>query len=116
MSTPGTCAFCEIVAGDAAAVFVARWTHAVAIEPRGPVTDGHILVIPNKHVADFTEDEDVTAQTARYASRLGRELGASANLITSKGAPATQSVFHLHWHLVPRRPGDRLLLPWGGQR
>jgi hypothetical protein len=37
------------------------------------------------------------------------------NLITSVGADATQSVRHLHIHVVPRREGDGLMLPWSGQ-
>ena len=39
----------------------------------------------------------------------------SANLITSIGAAATQTVFHLHVHVVPRHEGDGLLLPWSNQ-
>ncbi|MEU3978362.1 HIT family protein [Streptomyces bacillaris] len=39
----------------------------------------------------------------------------AANLITSKGAEATQSVYHLHVHIVPRRDGDNLPLPWTPQ-
>jgi histidine triad (HIT) family protein len=37
------------------------------------------------------------------------------NLSTSKGEAATQSVFHLHVHVVPRQEGDRLPLPWTPQ-
>lgn len=40
----------------------------------------------------------------------------SANFITSAGPAATQSVFHLHVHLVPRFEDDGLILPWTGQR
>ncbi len=39
----------------------------------------------------------------------------TVNLITSKGEAATQSVFHLHVHIVPRQEGDRLPLPWTPQ-
>jgi hypothetical protein len=40
----------------------------------------------------------------------------SFNLITSVGAAATQTVRHLHIHLIPRREGDALALPWTGQQ
>jgi histidine triad (HIT) family protein len=36
------------------------------------------------------------------------------NIITSAGSDATQTVFHLHLHVVPRRAGDGLALPWTG--
>ncbi|KOU62106.1 hypothetical protein ADK57_25955 [Streptomyces sp. MMG1533] len=78
-----------------------------------PATDGHVLVVPRIHVADFTTDPDVTGATAKRAAELAQAHDlVSANLITSKGRAATQSVFHLHLHLVPRRAGDGLLLPW----
>lgn len=107
------CPFCRIIAGEAPATVVADWSDALAIEPIGPVTPGHVLVIPKAHVADFTEDPSVTAITMRRAAELAGELGLDAtNLITSRGAEATQTVYHLHTHLVPRRRGDRLALPW----
>lgn len=104
-----TCVFCRIVTGSAPATVVRRWPDAVAIVPLNPVTAGHVLVIPALHVADFTTDPDVTAVVFRRAAELGR---APANLITSAGSEATQSVPHLHAHLVPRRAGDGLALPW----
>lgn len=106
-----TCAFCEIAAGRAPATIVREWDDALAIVPLGPVVDGHILVIPRQHVADFGESPEVTAATMRRAAELAQS-DQPMNVITSRGREATQSVFHLHLHLVPRRENDGLALPW----
>jgi histidine triad (HIT) family protein len=105
------CPFCDIVAGRAPATVVGEWPEAIAIEPLNPVTRGHILVIPREHVRDFTDYPKVSASTMLCAAEFAAGLG-SYNLITSKGRPATQSVFHLHLHLVPRAENDGLALPW----
>lgn len=111
--TEQPCPFCEINLGRAAATFVHEWSDTIAIVPLNPVVDGHTLVIPKTHVTDFADDPDVTGATARRAAQLCRDLDlAHANLITSRGRAATQSVFHLHWHLVPRAENDGLALPW----
>lgn len=108
---PEPCVFCEIVEGRSPATIVHRWPDAVAILPLNPVVEGHLLVIPNRHVRDVAEDASVSAVTMAAAS----ELAAAAwpcNIITSAGAEATQTVFHLHLHVVPRREHDGLALPW----
>ena len=111
--TEQPCPFCEINAGRAPGTFVSEWSDAIAIVPLNPVVDGHTLVIPKLHVADFADDPDVTGATARRAAQLCRDLDLmQANLITSRGREATQSVFHLHLHLVPRAHNDGLALPW----
>ena len=108
-----TCVFCDIVAEKEPAVFAASWVDAVAIYPLNPVTFMHMLVIPRLHVADFAEEPVVTGVAMQRAAELTQTLGIeSANLITSKGAPATQSVFHLHVHVIPRKSEDGLALPW----
>ncbi|MFD5433749.1 HIT family protein [Kitasatospora sp. NPDC127067] len=107
----GGCVFCAIAAGLAPAQTVARWPDALAIVPLSPVTDGHLLVLPTSHVPDAVFDPDVTAATMRRAAELAQGAG-PANLITSIGPAATQSVEHLHIHLVPRRAHDGLHLPW----
>ncbi|MFJ3537024.1 HIT family protein [Streptomyces sp. NPDC090109] len=113
MTQPEPCPFCEINLGRAPATFVHEWSDAIAIVPLGPVVDGHTLVIPKTHVTDFADDPDVTGATARRAGQLCRDLDlVHANLITSRGEHATQSVFHLHLHLVPRAENDGLALPW----
>ena len=106
------CPFCEIVAGRAPATMIREWPEAIAIVPRGPIVDGHTLVIPKTHVEDFAADSHTSAITMSYAGDLAREMGGPMNLITSKGREATQSVFHLHLHLVPRAENDGLALPW----
>ena len=83
------------------------------IEPLGPVTPGHVLAIPRKHVPSADALPFVTGNAFAIATMYARKVALeSYNLITSVGAPATQTVQHLHVHVVPRRPGDGLLLPW----
>lgn len=84
----------------------------IIFEPLNPVVKGHLLVVPKKHVADFTEDPETFLEVAMVASLSAKELGGDYNLITSKGKNATQSVFHLHVHLIPRKENDGLKLPW----
>ena len=118
MNNPATCAFCTIATGQAPATVIAEWPDAIAFLPRANATgkrgctDGHTLVAPRAHVTDFTEDPGVTAAAMARAAELAARLGGEFNLITSAGAAATQTVFHLHIHLVPRAAGDGLALPW----
>lgn len=106
------CPFCEIVAGRAPATYVHEWSDVIAIVPLDPVVDGHTLVIPKQHVRDFASDPAVSADAMLHAAQLMRWTDRPMNLITSKGREATQSVFHLHLHLVPRAENDGLALPW----
>lgn len=105
---PG-CPFCERIAAR-------EWTFiypdSAYFEPLNPVTPGHLLVIPLHHVADATIDPDITARTMRAAAWLAGQSGESCNIITSVGETATQTVPHLHLHVVPRHLGDGLHLPW----
>lgn len=109
------CVFCEIVAGTAPAAVVCKWSHAIAITPLNPVTEGHTLVIPRDHVTDAREDPMVTGLVAVCAAELAARMGGDFNLIVNAGPAATQTVWHLHWHVVPRRSDDGLALPWTGQ-
>ncbi|MGW2547936.1 HIT family protein [Kitasatospora sp. NPDC001574] len=108
----GGCVFCAISAGLAPAQVVRRWPETIAIVPLDPVTDGHVIVLPTRHVPDAAFEPVVTGLTMRRAAELAKDIGGAANLITSIGALASQSVGHLHIHLVPRRARDGLALPW----
>uniref|UniRef100_UPI003F4953B9 HIT family protein n=1 Tax=Streptosporangium sp. CA-235898 TaxID=3240073 RepID=UPI003F4953B9 len=113
MDTP-TCVFCAIIAARAPATVVRAWPETIAISPRHPVTPGHVLVIPHTHVPDVGTDPWVSARAMSRAAELAATLPA-ANVITSRGAAATQTVFHLHLHVVPRVQDDGLPLPWTPQ-
>ena len=119
----GPCVFCEIVAGRKTAATPFSAVHSLAIVPKNPVTSGHLLVLPRVHVKDAYEDTKVTAQTMLDAARWAAALSfwnsryRSVNFITSVGrAATTQTVLHLHLHLVPRARDDGLALPWTGQQ
>ena len=109
----GVCPFCARIAdgqydaGD-------PWT--VTFTPLNPVTAGHRLFVPRLHLADALTNPAMTGRVYAYATRwAAARITGALNLITSRGADATQTVFHLHVHLVPRTAGDGLALPWTGQ-
>lgn len=108
------CVFCEIIARRSPAEVVAANYEALAIVPLNPVVPGHVIVMPIEHVDDATGDPELTGRVMELAASLAQDHDA-ANIITSIGAAATQSIFHLHIHVVPRREGDGLALPWTGQ-
>lgn len=104
------CVFCAIIEGRAPGVLRREWDDTLALVPLNPVAPGHTLIIPKTHVANYAEDPDITATVMRRAAEYA-PTGAS-NLITSMGRAATQSVWHLHVHVIPRIWGDGLALPW----
>jgi histidine triad (HIT) family protein len=114
VTEPALCPFCEIIAGRAPAQMVREWPDAVAFIPLNPVAPppGHVLVVPREHVPDAVTHTDVTVQTMARAVELATAHEAS-NILTSVGKAATQSVFHLHIHVIRRTDGDQLMVPWG---
>jgi histidine triad (HIT) family protein len=83
----------------------------IIFEPLNPVTAGHVIVVPTAHVDHFTASPALTARVMRRAAEYAEDAG-DCNIITSKGPSATQTVEHLHVHVVPRFDGDGLALPW----
>ncbi len=117
MSDPD-CIFCKIVAGGLPAQRVYEDDRTIAFMDIAPGTRGHLLVIPKAHAKDITEiDPDDLAAVALsaqvMAKRVSERLGADGvNVINSCGAAAWQTVFHLHFHVIPRYLDDPLRLPW----
>lgn len=105
-----SCVFCELIE-------VEDWLGPVAnFEPLKPVTRGHRLFIPTRHLQDAGEDPMETGRVMAVAAQWAEENLYSYNLITSRGVSATQSIEHLHIHVIPRRQGDGLHLPWDHPR
>lgn len=89
----------------------------VAFRPLNPVTPGHFLVVPRKHIRDALEAPAYLGRAMSFAAKLATDMSlVAANFITSAGAAATRTVWHLHVHVVPRAEGDGLALPWTEQK
>ena len=106
------CVFCEIVAGTAHAEVVYADEEAVAFLDRSPLFPGHTLVVPRRHVVTLA---DLPAELVgpyfarvREISRLmPGALGAQGTFVANNNV-VSQSVAHLHVHVVPRVKGDGL--------
>jgi histidine triad (HIT) family protein len=107
-----TCVFCLIVSGQSPAKIVAESADTVAFEPLNPCVPGHLLVVPKTHVADALENPFITGITTMRACEIAQR---DLNIIINVGALASQTVFHLHVHLIPRHENDGVLLPWSYQ-
>jgi histidine triad (HIT) family protein len=116
----GGCAFCRIAAEQK---YVVCWDYStrhpglqvISFAPLNPVTPGHMLFVPDIHLETARDNPMVTGLTFETASRYACQQDEDFNLIVNAGAHAEQTVYHLHVHYVPRRPGDGLDLPWTKQ-
>ncbi|MFF6996196.1 HIT family protein [Streptomyces sp. NPDC008313] len=112
------CPFCDIVRGAAFGRIVHEDADSVAFLPLRPATDGHVLVVPRRHLRDLWDLDDTTAAAlSRSVLTVARAVRAAfrpdgLNLVNSAGAAATQTVMHLHVHVVPRFEGDRVGSFW----
>jgi len=111
------CAFCQVVAG-AEHDLVYRDLETVAFLDRAPVNKGHTLVVPMTHYEAFDDVPDeaigpLFSVAKRVSIALQRALGADGSL-TVTNTRISQSVPHVHVHVVPRRKGDGLFSPGRG--
>lgn len=113
-TTEDSCVFCRIIAGEApgAGGAVIEYEGATVFRPLNPVTRNHMLVVPNVHIAHAGDDPQIAGRAFEAAATYAREHFESFNIITSANEAATQSIYHLHFHVIPRRFGDGLALPW----
>ena len=114
-----TCPFCAIVRGaDKTAELVCDGSDWLAFFPHEPATPGHTLVIPRRHVPNLWVANDELARSLMSAVlKVGRAISEvvqpdGMNLITSAGAAAEQTVYHLHLHVVPRWVRDPIDPIW----
>jgi histidine triad (HIT) family protein len=109
--TSDDCIFCRIVAGDLPADIVDRSDHAVAFRDLNPQTPVHVLVIPRRHIENAATvdhaDADVIADMVVMARRVAQDQGIAESgyrLVFNVGDDATNSVPHLHLHVLGGRP------------
>ncbi len=106
------CIFCSIIAGDADAEIVYSGDQAVAFLDTRPLFHGHVLLCPREHhetLADLPAEQVaplfLLAQRLSVAVRDG--MGAKGSFVAINNK-VSQSVPHLHVHIVPRTKGDGL--------
>ena len=106
------CLFCAIVAGEQAAAMVLDEEHLVGFLDIRPVFKGHTLLVPRHHVATLPElpaglRDPLLEATQRLAAAVVTGLGAQGSFVAMNNV-VSQSVPHLHVHVVPRTKGDGL--------
>jgi histidine triad (HIT) family protein len=112
------CQFCNIVRGDEPGRIVWTAAEAIAFLPLKPAARGHTLVVPKEHVPDLWSVEpplhsSLMAAVVEVGHGIDKALRPDGmNLISSAGEAASQSVLHLHLHLVPRWLGDHIGSIW----
>lgn len=110
--TPVTCPFCSIARGESVADIVYRDEHVVAFLDGRPLFPGHTLVVPVDHVPTLGElPAETVGPLMKVVQAAGRamESGLSAEgSFVAVNNRVSQSVPHLHVHVVPRRRGDGL--------
>jgi histidine triad (HIT) family protein len=110
-SDPG-CPFCAIVAGSAAAAVVLDAPDAVAFLDLRPLFPGHTLVVPRPHAVTLTDLAAAHvgpffAAVQRVTRAVESGMGAAGSFVAVNNR-VSQSVAHLHVHVVPRNKGDGL--------
>lgn len=110
--TSKPCVFCAIIAGDLAATRVYEDDHVVAFLDHKPVFRGHVLLAPRQHLQRLTdlpaadvEHFFLTSQRLEHAVEEG--LGSDGSMILINNV-ISQSVPHLHLHVIPRNTKDGL--------
>jgi histidine triad (HIT) family protein len=117
------CIFCKIVAGEIPSSTVFENEDVVAFMDISQVTKGHTLIIPKVHKENIYElTPEISQAVFTVVPKIARALKAEfnpigLNVLNNNGAPAGQSVFHFHVHLLPRYgESDDFTYKWGNNQ
>ena len=106
------CVFCSIVAGEVPAHLVHEGDHHVVFLDTRPVFKGHVLLVPREHFETLPDlpaglRDGFLALAQRLATAMKEALDAQGSFVAINNT-VSQSVPHLHLHVVPRTKGDGL--------
>ncbi|KRF17629.1 HIT family hydrolase [Nocardioides sp. Soil797] len=106
------CVFCSIVAGETPAEVVLDTPDVLGFLDRRPVFKGHVLLVPKQHVVTLPDlpaslRDPFLAAGQGLATAVVESLGAQGSFVAINNT-VSQSVPHLHLHVVPRTKGDGL--------
>ncbi|MEX8191661.1 HIT family protein [Comamonas guangdongensis] len=120
-SPPGECIFCKLVKGEIPSAKIYEDELSIAFMDIGQATKGHVLVASKRHAVNLLEltpeEAGAVMQTAqRVAAAVNKAFDPDGiNIFQANGAPAGQTVFHFHLHVLPRFVGDGLSIVWKRQ-
>ncbi|MFY9116478.1 MAG: HIT family protein [Bacteroidales bacterium] len=118
MKTNKECPFCML---DTDREVLCESPDAIAFLDKFPVSPGHALVVPRRHVADYFSLAEAEQQALWHLVNTCRQILAQRyrpdgfNVGINVGPAAGQTIFHVHIHLIPRYTGD-VPNPKGGVR
>ncbi|MBO6848502.1 MAG: HIT family protein [Maricaulis sp.] len=113
--------FAKILRGEMPCVKVYEDEQVLAFMDIFPQAPGHVLVVPREPARNLLELTDGALQGAmlrvkRIAQAVKKALNPDGIVMTQfSGAPAGQTVFHVHFHIIPRKEGEALGAHGGGQ-
>jgi histidine triad (HIT) family protein len=116
------CLFCKIIAGKLPCHKIYEDENFISFLDINPVSEGHVLVLPKKHFATLLDiDPAIVGEyltvVQKVARRVCQALGVKDfNVVNANGRLAQQSVDHVHYHIVPRRPADGIDLWFHGRK
>ena len=107
------CVFCKIAKGEIPCYKVWEDEEFIAFLDANPRCEGHALVIPKKHFITFMDlDEDTSCKYLNAVREVGEILmekynAPAFNIFLNNGKEAGQAVWHAHFHLLPRKEGEK---------
>ena len=118
-TTEATCGFCAIIRGEAKVTLIDENDRLMSFLDHRPLFHGHVLLIPKLHVQLMSElpvdrIQEFFVEAQRLESAVETGLGADGSMILINNV-VSQSVPHLHLHIIPRRKKDGLRF-WLGPR
>ena len=112
------CIFCKIANGEIPTNSIYEDDRFRVILDLSPATKGHALILPKEHFANIYElpedwAADVMVLAKRMAMKMTEKLNCDGfNLVQNNGECAGQTVFHFHYHLIPRYHDDGQKIQW----
>ena len=107
-----TCTFCRVVTGELSAHVVLDEADVVAFLDQRPLFPGHTLVVPREHLVTLpdlpAEQLDPYFLALQRVAAAIPDAGGAAGTFVAANNIVSQSIPHLHFHVVPRRPKDGL--------
>lgn len=108
------CIFCKIIKGEIPSYKIYEDKMTYAFLDISNDANGHMLVVPKKHFTNVLDCEETylsacMATIKKIGNHLIEKCGCSGiNVLNASGKDAEQSVFHLHFHIIPRAKGDNM--------